>query len=410
MTSAYLLYIDPGTGSMLFSLFIGLAAAATFGLRALFMKLKFVLSGGKVSKEDSKNIPFVIFSDHKRYWNVFKPICDEFEKRGVDVVFYTASPDDPALKAEYTHVKAEYLGEKNRPYAKLNMLHADLLLATTPGLDIYQWKRSKGVKCYVHIPHSISDFAGYRQFALDYYDSVIASGENQLPSMRKLEELRPSLRKKEFKVVGSTYLDSMKKRLDSMEKHEPNQKKIVLVAPTWGKSGILSKFGEKFLAALQKTNFKIIVRPHPQSVVSEQNILKPLQEKFSDFEWNFDNDNFDVLNGADIMITDFSGVMFDYSLVFDKPLIYTDTEFDKSPYDADWLDEPMWEFTILDKLGIQLKEEQFDDMQNVIEKAIASESLKVSRKEVRSAAWQNQGRAAEASVEYLINKRDSLIS
>ena len=161
---------------------------------------------------------------------------------------------------------------------------------------------------------------------------------------------------------------------------------------------------------MQKTNFKIIVRPHPQSVVSEQNILKPLQEKFSDFEWNFDNDNFDVLNRADIMITDFSGVMFDYSLVFDKPLIYTDTEFDKSPYDADWLDEPMWEFTILDKLGIQLKEEQFDDMQNVIEKAIASESLKESRKEVRSAAWQNQGRAAEASVEYLINKRDSLIS
>ena len=28
-----LLYIDPGTGSMLFSVFIGIAAAASFGLR-----------------------------------------------------------------------------------------------------------------------------------------------------------------------------------------------------------------------------------------------------------------------------------------------------------------------------------------------------------------------------------------
>lgn len=410
MNNIFLLYIDPGTGSMLFSLFIGLAAAATFGMRALIMKLKFVISGGKAEKEDLNNIPFVIFSDHKRYWNVFKPICDEFERRGIDVVFYTASPDDPALSENYEHVKAEYLGDKNKPYARLNMLRADILLATTPGLNIYQWKRSKGVKCYVHIPHSISDFAGYRQFALDYYDSVIASGENQLPSMRKLEELRPSLHKKEFKVVGSTYLDSMKKRLDSMENCTRNEKKIVLVAPTWGKSGILSKFGEKFLAALQKTDFRIIVRPHPQSVVSEQSILKPLQEKFSEFEWNFDNDNFDVLKRADIMITDFSGVMFDYSLVFDKPLIYTDTEFDKSPYDADWLDEPMWEFTILDKLGIQLKEDQFDDMQNVIEKAIASESLKESRKQVRSVAWQNQGMAAGTTVDYLIEKRLSVIS
>ena len=41
------LYIDPGTGSMLFSLFIGIAAAASFGLRALFIKLRFVFSAGK---------------------------------------------------------------------------------------------------------------------------------------------------------------------------------------------------------------------------------------------------------------------------------------------------------------------------------------------------------------------------
>ena len=404
------LYIDPGTGSMLFSLFIGLAAAFTFGIRAVIMKLKFFISGGKSLKDASvKSLAFVIFSDHKRYWNVFKPICDEFEKRAVNLVYYTASSDDPALATDYKYVHTEFLGDKNKPYARLNMLNADILLATTPGLDIYQWKRSKGVKCYVHIPHSVCDFAGYRQFALDYYDCVIASGENQLPTMRKLESLRPSLRKKEFKIVGSTYLDAMKKRLDNSEKSKINKQKTVLVAPTWGKSGILSKFGEKFLSELSKTNYYIIIRPHPQSVVSEKAMLDSLQQKFSKFEWNFDNDNFDVLNKADIMITDFSGVIFDYSLVFDKPLIYTDTYFDKSPYDADWLDEPMWEFTILSKLGIQLKESQFDDMQNIIDNAIESESLKESRKTVRETAWQNQGNAASAVVDYLLEKRQSLL-
>lgn len=405
----YLLYIDPGTGSMLFSLFIGVAAAASFGLRALYLKLKFVFSGGKSdSATASKNIPFVIFSDHKRYWNVFKPICDEFEKRGIDAVFYTASPDDPALTTDYNHIKTEYLGENNKPYARLNMLNADILLATTPGLGIYQWKRSKGVKCYVHIPHSISDFAGYRMFALDHYDSVIASGENQLPSMRKLEKLRPSIKEKEFTVVGSTYLDSMKKQLDSVGKLNQNEKKVVLVAPTWGKSGILSRFGEKLLSQLAKTDFTVVVRPHPQSVVSEQNILKPLQEKFSQFEWNFDNNNFNILNRADIMITDFSGVIFDYTLVFDKPVIYTDTNFDSLPYDADWLNEPLWEFTVLPKIGIPLKKEQFSNIAEIISKAISSEKLKEGRNEVRNLAWQNKGKAAESAVDFLLKKHKSL--
>jgi CDP-glycerol glycerophosphotransferase (TagB/SpsB family) len=59
------------------------------------------------------------------------------------------------------------------------------------------------------------------------------------------------------------------------------------------------------------------------------------------------------------MISDFSGVIFDYSLVFDRPVIYADTSFDKSPYDAAWLDEPLWTFRILPSLGIPLKKEDF---------------------------------------------------
>ena len=77
----FTLYIDPGTGSMLFSLFITLAATATFAARALYLKLKFAFSLGKAEKAENQNIPIVIFSDHKRYWNVFKPICDEADGR-----------------------------------------------------------------------------------------------------------------------------------------------------------------------------------------------------------------------------------------------------------------------------------------------------------------------------------------
>ena len=403
------LYIDPGTGSMLLSLFIGIATAAVFGLRALFIKLQFIFTGGKVKATSEKNIPYVIFSDHKRYWNVFKPICDEAEKRKIPVVFYTMSADDPALSAKYDFVKAEFIGEGNMAFAKLNMLRADILLATTPNLDVYQWKRSKNVKCYVHVPHSADELAGYRMFGLDYYDAVLTTGKNQVDLIRTIESLRPAIAKKEIVTVGSLVLDNLKARYDSVSHESKNEKPVVLVAPSWGKSGILSRYGEKFLSAMQKTDFKVIIRPHPQTVVSEKNILEPLAQKFSCFEWNYDNDNFDALNKADILITDFSGIIFDYTCVFNKPVIYADTHFETLPYDADWLSEPRWGEKVLTDIGVQLKEEDFDNLETVIKNALTSQTLSDGRDKVRSECWENVGQSAKSVVDYLLQKHEEMI-
>ena len=40
-------YIDPGTGSMLFAILIGIIGAVTYMLKSWILKLRFVLSGGK---------------------------------------------------------------------------------------------------------------------------------------------------------------------------------------------------------------------------------------------------------------------------------------------------------------------------------------------------------------------------
>lgn len=40
-------YIDPGTGSMLFAILIGIIGAVTYMLKSWLLKLRFVLSGGK---------------------------------------------------------------------------------------------------------------------------------------------------------------------------------------------------------------------------------------------------------------------------------------------------------------------------------------------------------------------------
>ena len=103
------LYIDPGTGSMLFSIVIGLVTALYFLGKAAIIKLKFVFSGGKATHAKNR-YPLVIYSEGKRYWNVFKPVLEALEKRGIDTVFYTSSEDDPFFTQEWSHAARKVSG------------------------------------------------------------------------------------------------------------------------------------------------------------------------------------------------------------------------------------------------------------------------------------------------------------
>ena len=46
------LYIDPGTGSMLFTILISIIGAGIYSLRMLFIKIRYTLSSGKVETSD----------------------------------------------------------------------------------------------------------------------------------------------------------------------------------------------------------------------------------------------------------------------------------------------------------------------------------------------------------------------
>lgn len=199
----------------------------------------------------------------------------------------------------YAHVHAEFLGEGNKAFAKLNFLRANVLLSTTPGLDVYQWKRSPGVDCYVHILHAANEVAGYRMFGIDYYDTVFVSGDYQIRDLRALEALR-GLPAKEVVKIGIPYMDEMKRRLDAAGPIAPHRT-TVLIAPSWGPSAIFSKYGGKIIDKLLAGGYHVIIRPHPQSYKSEKDMIDKLMAAYpdsEDLEWNRDNDNFDVLRRA----------------------------------------------------------------------------------------------------------------
>ncbi len=403
-------YIDPGTGSMLFTLLVGLLSASYFFVRKLVIRARFAVSGGTAAKGDGTRMPYVIFSDDKRYWNVFKPICDEFERRGIDVCYWTASPDDPALDASYDHVTCEFIGEGNKAFARLNMMSADICLATTPGLQVFQWKRSKEVAHYAHILHAASTAAWYRMFGLDFFDSVLLSNEYQVGEIRELEEKR-GLAPKDLPIVGCTYMDSMAERLASAPPLEADGSTTVLLAPSWGPIGLLGTYGERIIKALVDTGYRVVVRPHPQSMKSEREMIDNLMSKYPDgdaVEWNFDNDNFDCLRRADVLISDMSGVIHDFALVFNKPVIYSLGGMDTGVYDAAWLDEPFWESPLFTNTGIPVDESQFDHMKEVIDNVLTDANVAARRALAREQCWFYQGECATRTVDYLVGKREEL--
>lgn len=402
--NSFLLYIDPGTGSMLFSIFIGLATTLYFVIKALFIKFKYVFSAKKDSLVEVVTSPIVIYNEGKQYCSLFYPILREFEKRHESVLYLTSYEDDLYLNQSSEYVKAEFIGKGNKAFAKLNFLSCDVLLLTTPGLDVYQLKKVRTVKHYSHIVHMTSDATAYRLFGLDYFDSVLLSGDYQKKDIQYLENLR-NLEKKELVTVGCPYLDEA---FTNLNKYEKTDEFTVLVSPTWGPSGLLSKYGQKLLESLATTGWKIIVRPHPQSKSSEADLLEKLTEHFKDNKniiWDYEKDNMIAMSKSDIMISDFSGIIFDYVFLFNNPLLFVDVNFDKTPYDLDDLPHEAWQFETLNKIGVQIKEEDFSNIKSIIENSVSSEQLINNRQIAKSEAWMYQNESARRVVDFLISKK-----
>lgn len=397
-----LAYIDPGTGSMLLAILIGLVSVISYSFRSFINKIRFLRKGDI----DQERYPFVIYTDSKRYWNVFKPICEEFEKNKTAIKYLTQSEDDPVFDHGFKYVMPEYIGNDNRSFSKLNYLKADILLSTTPSLDVYQWKRSRDVKWYVHVPHAISGVTMYRLYGIDYYDSVLLNSDCFIDETRELEQAR-NIPEKEIEIVGLTYMDSMKSRYEKSKKVF-NERPAVLLAPSWGPSSLLNLYGKELIDSLISTGYKIIIRPHPQSFVSETEMINELRKTYHDIEWNIDVDNFDVMNRADILISDFSGIIFDYSIIFNKPVICTNAEFDDSVYDCHWLKEDPWGIAVLPKITRELKKEEFTNIKQVIDECLKDEDFAQKRNEVIEESWKCQGEAAKNIFAYMSTKLKEL--
>lgn len=404
-------YIDPGTGSLLFSALFGIIGTLFFLSKALVIKLK-TMSFSKnknIETEASKKARIIIYGEDKRYYNVFKPIIEELIKLEIPVIYYSSSEDDQIFEIKNDLLHTEFIGVGNKAYAKLNFIEADICLMTTPNLDVFQLKRSKGVKKYIHITHSSAETSTYCLYSLDFFDIVFLNGEHQIRDIRELERKRNAIIK-DLYVIGSPYLDELSKLKSTVVKElkgkYKDNRKTVLLAPSWGMNCIFRRFGEKLIDNIVNSDYNVIIRPHPQSIISDKDILDKFKERYKDkdnVEWDFNRLNIYSLSRADIMISDFSGVIFDYTFLFEKPVIVPSFVFDKRGTDAIEIDEEVWTFETLPKISFKLDESNFSNISSIISQTINNNALRDNIIKAKEEAYMYPGESAKRSADYIKN-------
>lgn len=356
-------YLDPGTGSMLLSVFVGLISGAYFVIRKLPSTLRslfFRLTG----KTDAlKHNTLTFYAESAAYWSTFKPILAALETLGVESSYLTSDEKDPVFTSGFKCVHPRFIGKSNTAYTALGFLQTKVFVLTTPGIDVLQIRRSPGVGRYVHVVHAVGDIHTYKLFSFDYYDAVYCAGPGQVKSLRALESLRGT-RPKELTQLGCPYVDGLVERA---KRAAPPQAGTVIVAPTWGRNGLLTRTGAMIPKMLAQAGYHVILRPHPQSFVSEPELMDKLAQEllpFDKVEWDRQPDGFASLSRAQLMVSDISGVIFDFAFVFLRPVISVGAGPLKDGFEAWEIPHEAWEVSALDTLGKRILP---GDEKNVVE-------------------------------------------
>ncbi|MDL2210384.1 CDP-glycerol glycerophosphotransferase family protein [Desulfovibrio sp. OttesenSCG-928-O18] len=366
-------YLDPGTGSMLLSAVIGIAATLFFMVKTFYYKaagIFYRLLGAAPPSGGENGIVF--YSEGKQYWNTFKPVLEALDKAGEEAVYLTSGADDPGLAHPFTHVRARHVGSGNRAYAAMNLLEAAVCVTTTPGLDVLQIRRSPGVAHYAYLAHAPTDAAIFKLYSFDYFDTVLCSGPHQIKSIRYLEELRGT-KPKNLPHTGCPYMDMLADELQALgeqrsKAREPGPVRV-LVAPTWGNNGLLSRFGLKILLPMAKAGFALTIRPHPQSRAVEKDLLATIEAglaAFPNVSWDSETSQLPAMLGSDVLVSDLSGIVFDYAFVMEKPVVTIAMAVDTRGLEAGDLPWPAWELTQLPQLGATIDPDRVHDLPNVI--------------------------------------------
>ncbi len=279
------------------------------------------------------NKHLVFFSEKSGFYKYFENIIEALLKNtNVTIHYVTNDPNDKIFeKAEKEpKIKPYYIGPKKIITFMMKM-DADIVVMTTPELDSLHIKRSYVKKDteYIYTFHApTSTHMCVKEDAHDNFDTIFCVGPHQVDEIREAEKVR-NLKEKNLVPVGFGVIDNLIEMYDKMEKTEKPMKQI-LIAPSWQEDNIFDSCLDEILPQLLHKGNKVIIRPHPEYVKRFKGKMDAIVEKYKnevgdDFEIELDFSSNRTIWESDLLITDWSGIAYEFSYATKKPTLFINT-------------------------------------------------------------------------------------
>ncbi len=399
-----LLYLDPGTGSLLLYAIVGITTTVLFALRGFWYSLRSKVFMGK--KGAVKEMPDLVFqSEGGKYWQVFQPVLKALDKYDIKYGFITSDKNDPVFTSGLKNVVAVCPGKELMTLSYMNRIKAKIVVSTTPQLDVYMLKRSKHAGRYVHLFHAPADIGMYEMYAFDNYDTLLCTGPYQKDAVRSIEKNRHE-KAKELLDTGCTYYDYMLEELKKLPQ-KPDEGLTVLYAPAWGERSSVVKYGTAVIDRLAAAGIRVIFRPHPQMYVSDKDTIAAVEAKIkgnSLIELDKNRTAAASMARSHAMVTDISGVIFDYAFLFEKPIFLVNAEYNLGGYDVIDIDGGrVWDLDKSREITRIIKPEEIQDLAGIVKSEIGNADIYRDKiRKIKNEEIYNFGHAGEAAAKQLV--------
>ena len=243
-----------------------------------------------------------------------------------------------------------------------------------------------------------------RTCSTNNYDTVFVTGKYQKEEQEKTNEVY-KLKNRQLFNWGYSLLDDMIKDYEKNKTH--NSKQTVLIAPSWQKDNIVDLCLNEILESLKQENLKVIVRPHPQHVRHMKEKFENMKEQYKDNEnieiqTDFSSNN--TVFNADLVITDWSAIAFEYSYTTKKPVLFIDTPMKIMNPDYKKIDVEPFNIWARNEIGEVISVDKCKNINKVVCKML-DESKKYKEKinKLVNDSVYNIGKSGEVGANYIIN-------
>ena len=354
------------------------------------------------------NKHLVFYSESNGFYKYYKGFIEYIlAHTNLTIHYITSDPNDQIfeLAKKQPKIRGYYIGE-NRLITLMMKMDADVVVMTMPDLENYHIKRSyiRDDIVYINVCHGMgSNNLTFRKGALDHFDAVFCAGIHQKIEIEQQEAVY-NLPAKTCVEVGYPLIDEMRENYAKTE-HKTNLRKKILIAPSWQKDNIIDSCLEQLLDVLKKTDYEIIVRPHPQEVRIKKEYMESLKAKYEpagiEIQTDFTSNN--PVMEADLLITDWSDISCEYAFTTLRPVLYINTPMKVMNPEWQKIDYPPLNITLRDQLGRNLDVDQLDKTAETVEYLLQNaDAYRAQIQDLANTYIYNLGASSEAGARYII--------